>query len=55
MTTTLELRGKPTEAPAAVPAAVHEDELCHRASIPDSMLGHIPAPSTTQSEVRRLG
>jgi hypothetical protein len=44
MTTTLELLGKATEAPAAVPAAVHEDEPCHRASIPDSMLGHIPGP-----------
>jgi hypothetical protein len=39
MTAILEFLGKPTEAPAAVPGSVHEDEPRHRASI------HPPRPA----------
>lgn len=35
-----ELLGKPPEAPAAVPASVHEHEPCHQASIHHPMFCH---------------
>jgi len=40
MTAILELVGKPAEAPAAVPASVHEHEPCHQASIHHPMFCH---------------
>jgi len=38
MAASLEFPDEPAEAPAAVPASVHEDKPCHQASIHLSML-----------------
>ena len=52
MSSTLQLRGNPAEAPASVPGAVHENEPCHGASIPTSNARRTSSPRSSRRSTR---